>query len=388
MIPNLWMILPEAGIVLDKAYGQVHTVLATPEVREKAQAFSLAKAEARTNDLKVVKGEAQIRIAGPLLDKADWILDYFGIEYGTYAEIRAAIAQAQNGPDVTSLRLDIDSPGGMVAGLFDLLADLKAFSKPKRTTATLAASAAYAIAAHGGPIEASDKVSTFGSVGVVATYFIRSYSVDVTSTAAPDKRPDPGTEQGRAVIRAYLDEIHDLFATDIGSGRGISSAAVNANYGGGRVFTAGPSLERGLIDSIAGQSGEKNKASKAAKGKQMDINTLKAEHPALYAQVFAAGEAAGEERERKRVTSHLKLGEACGNVTVAFGPIRDGSSPADALADYQSAHMTRTVQTERQQDDEPAARALSGRKPETAASAKEQAFIKAFKEEMGDADVS
>jgi len=227
MIPNLWMILPQAGIHIDKAYGQAQAVLSSPEVREQAQALSLAKAEARAGKgLKVVKGEAQIHISGPLLDKHDWILDYFGVEYDTYEDIRASLAQAQTDPDVASVHLIIDSPGGMVAGLFALLADLRSFSKPKRTTATLAASAAYAIAANGGPIEAADKVSTFGSVGVVATYFIRSYSVDVTSSAAPDKRPDPATEQGRAVIRAYLDEIHELFAADIGAGRGLTAAAV------------------------------------------------------------------------------------------------------------------------------------------------------------------
>jgi ClpP class serine protease len=377
MIPNLWLIIPEATPPIEQAYTRAPMVLSDFTTRERAKAASeVAKHARATADLKVTKGEAQIRVVGPLVAESDWILDYFGIEYTTYSDLRRQLALAKDDRDVSSIALQIESPGGMVAGLFDVLADLEAFPKPKRASAKLAASAAYAIAANAGRIEAKERLSTFGSIGVVASYWPSAY-IDITSTAAPDKRPDPKTEQGRSVIRAYLDEIHDLFATAIGSGRGISAAAVNENYGGGRVFTAGPSLEKGLIDSIAGESSGKT-ATKATKGKNMDIHTLKAEHPALYAKAFADGEAA----EHLRVTSHLKLGEACGNVAVALAPIRNRVSIADAQSDYLAAHMTRTGQAARQADDGEVARALGGRNTEATSPANEQAFIQAFNAEM------
>lgn len=377
MIPNLWLILPEATPPIEQAYQRASLVLADSCARDKAMMSSESQRLARAAaDLKVVKGEAQISVVGPLLEDSDWLLDYFGVEYTTYADIRSQLAKAKDDREVVSVALQVESPGGQVSGLFDVLADLEKFPKPKRASAKLAASAAYAIAANSGKIEAKERLSTFGSIGVVASYWPSAY-IDVTSTAAPDKRPDPKTEQGRAVIRAYLDEIHELFAVAIGSGRGISAAAVNETYGGGRVFTAGPSLERGLIDSIAGESG--GKMAKATKGKSMDIHTLKAEHPGLYAKAFADGEAA----ERNRVTSHLKLGKECGDISVAMAPILEGKSVTDAQADYLGAHMRRNSQAQRQADDAPAARALDGRQPETVDTAQEQAFMKAFQAEMG-----
>ena len=66
---------------------------------------------------------------------------------------------------------------------------LEAFKKPKETRSAQADSAAYAIAALGGKITASNKAAEFGSVGVVATY-VRYEGVniyEITSSNAPPK---------------------------------------------------------------------------------------------------------------------------------------------------------------------------------------------------------
>ena len=66
--------------------------------------------------------------------------------------------------------LSIDSPGGTVAGLFETLAALDATGKSIRVRSSAAHSAAYAIAAVAGPIEAVTPVSMFGSIGVAALF--------------------------------------------------------------------------------------------------------------------------------------------------------------------------------------------------------------------------
>lgn len=384
-LPNLWLIVPEQLQRIEQAHARVPLLFGDPEKLAQVRSAAVAQRAGNSRKLAVTNGEAQIRVSGPLLDGPDWILDWFEIEYTTYGDLRADLAEASNDKGVTGIELVLDSPGGMVSGLFELLAELQRFSKAKRSTASLAASAAYAIAAHGGKIAATDPLATFGSIGVAASYWPSSM-IDVTSTAAPDKRPDPKTEQGRSVIRAYLDEIHELFASSIAAGRGTTAASVNAEYGGGRVFLAAESLRRSMIDSIAGDAGEKTAARAATKGNKMNLDQLKAEHPALFAQVHSLGEAAGVTAERARVADHLQLGQDCGDVTVAFAPIREGKSVAQAQAAYLGANMRRNAQQARQDDDTTVAGALGGRKPETEGAAKDQAFIKAFNAEMGHVD--
>jgi ClpP class serine protease len=158
---------------------------------------------------------------------------------------------AQSDPGVQSVVLLVDSPGGHVGGLFALLDELEAFSKPKRVVAASAQSAAFAIASLGGRIEATGRGAQFGSVGVAATMSVDDHVVNIASTAAPKKRPDVRTEQGRADVREYLDQIHALFVETIARGRRTNAARVNASFGRGATLLADAALSAGMIDSIA-----------------------------------------------------------------------------------------------------------------------------------------
>ena len=126
---------------------------------------------------------------------------------------------AEADPKVKDIVYFVDSPGGEVNGLFATSDVMRAATKPSRTIASLAASAGYQLAAAGGKITPSNRSSTFGSIGVVASYFVDEFIVDVTSTEAPDKRPDPTTEEGKATIRAFLDQLHSLFVEDVAANR-------------------------------------------------------------------------------------------------------------------------------------------------------------------------
>jgi len=209
----------------------------------------------------------------------------------------------------------------------------------------------------------------------------------VTSTEAPDKRPDPTTAEGQDVIRAYLDAVHALFAEAIARGRGTTVADVNENFGRGAVFVAADAKKRGMIDksppalravgtktqATAEAEPEPQPAAPAAsatKVRTMDIQTLKSQHPDVYAAILADGKKAGVEEgttagtaaERKRVTAHLKMAETTGANDVAFKAIREGASvlDEDVHADYMSAAMNRRDQSARQTESDDAAAALEG----------------------------
>ena len=320
-------------------------------------------------------------------------------------------------------------------GLFDCLAALEAFSKPKETIASMADSAAYAIACLGGKITARNKASEFGSVGVCATY-VRYDGVniyDITSSNAPNKRPDPSTKEGQAAIREGLDAIEELFIEAIATGRGTNVKDVKKNYGRGAVFLATAAQDAGMIDAIAGgglrsdpvedaddepepddaEPGEGEEAKRGGgaarpvaaaapkrtpapaaaaanqspapvapnapavsggapqkKDKKMDPKTLQSEHPDTYAAVLklgkdeghSAGVTEGTSAERKRCADHLKVGEACGDLSSAHKAIASGASLADMQADYLAASMKRNAVDARQVETDEASKVLNGAK--------------------------
>jgi len=334
------------------------------------------KTAEQPRNLNIAGNVAQIDIDGVLTEKPDCLALLFGGGNTTYGSIRKALAQADADPNVQSIVLNISSPGGQVTGLFETFAALEGTKKPISVRASLAASAAYGIAAVAGPIQAVTPAAEFGSIGVAVRLFLDEDVVDIASTEAPRKRPDYSTDEGKAIIREELDAFHELFVDAIARGRGTKSGAVNSEFGRGGVLLAKQAMERGMIDSIAaqprrsrsGKRAEENDAepseappNKAADGgtteiETMNIDQLKAQHPELYK---AVGEAAVAE-ERDRVDAHLTAGEASGDMKTAIDSIRSGTAMTQTLmAKYMMAGRNRKEGEALRTDGEAATAVLS-----------------------------
>ena len=79
----------------------------------------------------------------------------------------------------------------------------------------------------------------------------------------------------------------------------------------------------------------------------MDLNQLRTEHPEVFAQAVAAG----VNQERERVTAHLTMGEASGDMNLAVASINDGSEMSATInAQYMAAHMKRTESNDRNEE--------------------------------------
>jgi ClpP class serine protease len=226
---------------------------------------------------------AQIDVRGVLGPRPSFLLWLLGYEQTTYGDIQRSLSAAALDANVKRVVMVVDSPGGQVDGLFDTLAALESFGKPVTVMAACACSAAYAIAAAAGPITATNAAAEFGSIGVAASVAIDDETVDITSTEAPNKRPDVTTEEGQAVIREHLDAIHELFADAIAAGRGTSVARVNAEFGRGSTLLAGAALQRGMVDGIAGRTGQARSQSRASASEELGPHMARAlelcEHP-------------------------------------------------------------------------------------------------------------
>jgi len=363
-------------------------------------------------NLQVAGDVAQIQVEGLLTERPDFIAWLMGYANTTYQSIQQALAMADADPSVKRIELRVNSPGGTVAGLFETLGALDDTAKPVSVLTSFAASAAYAIAARGGRIMATTGATEVGSIGVASSFWALDEVVDIASTDAPKKRPDVRTEEGKAMVREELDAVHDIFVDAIAKGRGTTKANVNANFGQGGLLTAVEAKKRGMVDRIqraalkavprasaessstpdatAGESpaGQAAAGSSAApttnaapapdggaakpKGRKMDLQTLKNDHPELYAAIkeegrkegFAAGQAEGLKQERDRVSAHLVRGQACGALDLALECVENGSEMTETLkAKYDTAGRKRDDQAARVADNQVAEAALTGAAP-------------------------
>lgn len=229
----------------------------TAEDRARYNAYVVEGADrGGPRNLRIAGDVAEIRVEGVLTPKFDFFAWLFGGGNTTYADIQAALAMARTDDSIKRVVFYVDSPGGQVHGLFDTLAAIESFPKPMVSRCAYACSAAYAIPAMAGKIEAINPAVTVGSVGVVASYWADDGVIDITSTEAPDKRPDPSTEEGQAVIRKHLDAIHELFVDAIARGRSFATGKevtvdmVNRDFGRGAVVLAKEAMRRGMVDKV------------------------------------------------------------------------------------------------------------------------------------------
>lgn len=293
---------------------------------------------------------AEIHVKGVLTNTPDMFARWFGGGNTTYPAIIAALAEADANPEVKQIVMRFDSGGGAVNGMFDAIAAMQTTKKPiKAIVGTMAASAAYGLASQADEMVAHNRASAVGSIGVVVDTFVSESRVSITSSNAPDKRPDVTTEKGKATVVAQLDAIAGLLDEAVAEGRNTTVEKVNADFGQGGILLADEALKRGMIDSIS-----TNKPATATNGgkpqeqRSMDLQTLKAQHP----DVYAAAAQEGRTEERDRVGAHLTMGEASGDMKTAIGAVQDGSVMTATLqAKYMAAGMNRSDVQARQDDD-------------------------------------
>jgi ClpP class serine protease len=310
-----------------------------------------ALATSQPECLTIAGDVAQITVDGLLTPQPD-LWAWFICGNTAYSDIRDALASAELNPTVKRIEWMFSSPGGMVDGLFETLAALEASTKPSSVHASMACSAAYALAAMAGKIEATSPGSEFGSVGVVRTYYAdgpaaQELSIDVTSTAAPNKRPDVTTPEGKATIRGELDVQHELLVDAIARGRSKHGAAttpddVNAKFGqGGSVFAEG-ARAAGMIDvvpprsprSASGRaSGQASVRSDAAAMAELFGSRREGETEDQYVERFAAFAAALTPSAAPRREQLERAGRDAGDIMAdAMGLPADPARPDAARA--------------------------------------------------------
>lgn len=200
-------------------------------------------------------GIAVVPVVGAIFPRASMIGASTG---GTaLAEVMHDMRLAERNPEVESIVMLVDSPGGVVSSLGEAADGIRAMTKPVTAfVAGMGASAAYWLASQAGEI-VLDRSASVGSIGVVATVSRQEgpdqsgrRSYEIVSSGAPMKRPDVSTEEGRAAIQAEVDATEEVFVSDVAAGRKVSIERVRADFGRGAMVSAARAVAAGMADRI------------------------------------------------------------------------------------------------------------------------------------------
>lgn len=318
--------LIEASLTKTESFmSRVETASDQPKMQEGSDFwFSSDDWRARYRPYNVVDGVLQIPVKGVLLHDFPW---QYGAWATGYEYIWQAFKRGQADGNVRGVAFIEDTPGGMVAGCFDLVDRIYGTEnrKPLRSFAMESAySAGYAIASVADSITVS-RTGGVGSIGVVTMHVDVSKALDKMGLKITfihfgkhkvdgnSYEPLPADVEKR--IQARIDELGEVFVASVARNRGMDAQAIRDTEA--LCFTATEAVSNGLADAIgslddavaafaadlslteedeqmAGQNGESAVDQAAA------INTARTEG---HAAGVAEGNKAGATAERARINA-------------------------------------------------------------------------------------
>lgn len=206
----------------------------------------------------VTNGIAVLPVSGTLVSKTRSLQPYSGMT--GYNGIIARLQQAISDPGVDGILLDMDTPGGMVAGAFDC-ADIIARMRDIKPIWALAndmnCSAGQLIASAASRRLVTQTART-GSIGVMMAHSnygaaLKTSGVEVTLIYSGDHKVDGNPyeklpKEVRADFQARIDATRQMFAEKVAGYTGMSVQAVLDTEAA--VFSGQESVDNGLAEQL------------------------------------------------------------------------------------------------------------------------------------------
>lgn len=259
MTSTLWLMHKESLLVLvDIVNRRLEGSLLTDE-EIKARIEAAENGDRNLSRVEVGGGVGVLPIYGSIFPKANLMTEVSGAT--SLEQVRADIQSLASNDDVSTIVLDIDSPGGSAdmveeTGLEILRAKE---SKPVYAVAnTMACSAAHWL----GSMASKFYSTPSGKVGSLGVYTLhediserdKAEGRKITVISAGELKGthtshEPLTAEGRAYLQANVDELHETFIQAVASGRNLNVDKVR-EYADGRILSANQALKVGAIDGI------------------------------------------------------------------------------------------------------------------------------------------
>ena len=201
---------------------------------------------------------AFIPVHGILTKRASLFDDLLGMT--SYDALQESILIAATNPNVETIILDIDSPGGEISGLFDLCDFIVKLREEKNIIALVnesAFSAGYAIASCANEI-LLNQTAGVGSIGVIATHVDQSsydakQGLQYTSVYAGQHKNDlnphtPITEDAKSNLQLEVDRLYGLFTQLVSRNRNLKAEQILGTQAG--CFFGQEAINIGLADKL------------------------------------------------------------------------------------------------------------------------------------------
>jgi signal peptide peptidase SppA len=255
-----WAILPDR-------LEQIHAIYdakvrgESPDLQALEARLGRSLSAERRDAYEVRDGAALIPLRGVLGRRMNLMSNMSG---GTSTELFARDVQAAvEDPDVQSIVVLVDSPGGTVAGTQSAASVVMAARGSKPIAALVEgtmASAAYWIGSAADVVVLDSSTAQVGSIGVVATHTDISRKEEASGIKTTEivagaykriaSQHGPLTEAGRESIQSQVDYLYGQFVQDVARQRGVSEEKTLADMADGRIFIGQQAIDAGLADGV------------------------------------------------------------------------------------------------------------------------------------------
>lgn len=212
------------------------------------------------NNYVVDDGVAIIDINGIITRRPSFFSKLFGWKSNDIESLSLQINKAAADDKVSSILLNIDSPGGVVSGTPTLSDLIKNIDKPVVAYVDGAmVSASYWIGSAADKIFVS-KSSQVGSIGVIYTHIdfseldgrigIKRTILTAGKYKSVGNDSNPLSDGDKRIIQSELDEIYDLFIESVANNRNVDFDVVKNTMADGKIFIGQKSVDIGLVDAI------------------------------------------------------------------------------------------------------------------------------------------
>jgi signal peptide peptidase SppA len=237
----------------------------TPEFIAKMQADLRAASSDTQEDqhylLSIHEGVGIIDIKGSLISNGDEYSRYYGLV--SYPEIRDALIEAAQNPDIKTILLNLDTHGGSANGVDNVSSTIdkinKEFKPVDAFTGGTMASAGYWIGSSARRVY-STRMASVGSIGVISIHFDQTKMMEgmgikptvfragqFKALGNPYEALDEKTTK---VIQDRIDTLYDEFINHIALSRNASTTTVREKMAEGRDFFGFEALQVGMVDGI------------------------------------------------------------------------------------------------------------------------------------------
>jgi len=214
------------------------------------------------NETEVFGSVAVLPIHGVLAKKANLFQKVSG---GSSMELISKEFTALMQDDrIQTIILDVDSPGGTVAGTEQLASMIYEARDKKRIVSVaneLMASAGYWIGSAASEIYITSNTSVVGSIGVVTEHTdssklqekegIKTTVIHSGKFKAVGHGNAPLSAGDLKVIQDQLDYTYSIFVNTVAKYRGVDSQTVLTDMADGRTFIGEQAIEAGLVDGVS-----------------------------------------------------------------------------------------------------------------------------------------